>query len=326
MLKKHYIDNNSIIFAPLEGVTDSIYRQTILENYPEWDYVFTEFFRVGPQSSASTKKHLIKHIGEKIYNNKTFLDKTCFQLLASDTSEVATASNNLSELGINWVDLNIGCPAKKVNSHRGGAYLMSDHLALSKIVKAIRKNFKMNFSAKIRLGINDDSPFIDTIKMLESEGVDMITIHPRTKKQMYSGKADWSYINKACKSLSIPVIGNGDIWSISDVSKIYEQTNCHSIMLGRPALQTPWFSQSIKNKVSLDISEKKIYIMNYFLSLEKNYASAGMSSDTINKRLKAFSHYIFNNFDPPMSTNIKLLLLRSKTLIEFKAILTNYLI
>ena len=99
----------------------------------------------------------------------------------------------------------------------------------------------------------DDKTFIDCIKLFEDEGVEAITIHGRTRDQLYKGLANWSYIEQAVKTTSLPIIGNGDLWTTSDIKNIFEQTGCHSVMLGRGALKTPWMSKILK------IKDREIY-------------------------------------------------------------------
>jgi tRNA-dihydrouridine synthase len=106
----------------------------------------------------------------------------------------------------------------------------------------------------MRIGYKDDNTFLDCIKLFEDEGVQAITIHARTRDQLYKGIADWSYIKQAVQATSLPIIGNGDIWTISDVKNIFEMTGCHSIMLGRGALKTPWMAKILKNK---DLNDKE---------------------------------------------------------------------
>ena len=111
----------------------------------------------------------------------------------------------------------------------------------------------------MRIGFKDDSNFLDCIKLFEHEGVNAITIHGRTRDQLYKGVADWKYIRMAAKATSVPIIGNGDIWSVSDIQNIFDYTNCHSIMLGRVALKL----------LGRTLSKTKKNYNNDYLRLEK---------------------------------------------------------
>ena len=172
----------------------------------------------------------------------------------------------------------------------------------------------------MRIGYRDDSNFLDCIKLFESEGVDAITIHGRTRDQLYKGTADWKYIKMAAEATSVPIIGNGDIWSVTDIKNIFDYTNCHSIMLGRGALKTPWLAplfkmQSLYNEEELlEVRKKKIPL--YFSSLKEEYSKKCSQDALILKRFKSFSRNIFDDF--PQNEIVKRKFMRSHSLQEFE--------
>lgn len=318
------VPQGSLIFAPMEGITDGAYRMAIEEAFPEWNYLSTDFLRIPAQGIYSDKK-IMEHFGiEERFLEKT-IKKTSFQILTTIKSSTAEHVQKIARLGFEHIDLNVGCPSKKVNGHLGGAYLLKDLPALRQIVREIRQNFTGVFTTKIRVGYQDDQDFINILKLLEGEGVDAITLHARTRDQLYEGHANWEYIKMAVEAVSCPIIGNGDCWNLHDIQKMFEQTGCHAIMLGRGALKTPWMAtlyEEYKDQMhnlndELIHRQRKCYIDYYFHLLERNYIRKGLDSDQILRRFKCFSRYLFDDYD--QTENIKSSFLRSRELNDFKS-------
>ena len=321
---------NSLIFAPMEGITNGPYRIAVSKAFPEWDYFSTDFYRI-PTIGNTNKKSLLKHYGEKAFLKKSLRKKTSYQILTTAKAQTENAISIINEFDLHHLDLNLGCPSKKVNAHRGGAFLLQSLEELAPIIRTIRKNFKRTFTVKIRLGYKNDLLFFDLLKMFEDEGVDAITIHARTKEQLYKGKASWEYIKEAVKACSIPIIGNGDIWTIEDIIKIFDECSPYAIMVGRGALKTPWLASLYYNyKENKDflseeflLEERRSAIDLYFFELEREYLKENENETFILKRFKAFSRYLFDDF--PHSEKIKSKILRSLSLNEFKDHLNFFL-
>jgi tRNA-dihydrouridine synthase B len=317
------VPKESVMFAPMEGITDEPYRMAILEAFPEWHYLSTDFLRIPSQGQYSDKK-MLEHFGTHCFNNQKVKNKTAYQILTTAHANTAPHIERLEQLGVEHIDLNLGCPSKKVNGHKGGAYLLADLDSLRIVIKEIRNNFKNLFTAKIRIGYRNDALFIDILRLLEEEGVEAITIHGRTRDQLYEGRADWSYIKEAVNCLSIPVIGNGDCWNLEDIGKMFEETNCYGVMLGRGALKTPWMGtlfEEYKNQLNSVneeylLHERKKYLDYYFYLLERNYKKVGLPDENLLKRFKAFSRYLFDDYEGGDELRSKFL--RSRSLDEFK--------
>ncbi|MCK5074069.1 MAG: tRNA-dihydrouridine synthase family protein [Bacteriovoracaceae bacterium] len=304
---------HSIIFAPMEGITDTIYRETIMKHDPAWDYYSAEFFRI-PTVGNVKSGLIINHIGKNILEKQALLNKTIFQILATPRTQNENSSKIINELNLPWLDLNFGCPSRQVNRHGGGAKLLDSPLEIKKIVMQIRKHYNGFLSAKIRIGMNDDRNFLQILQILEDEGVELITIHARTRKQMYQEQADWSYIKNAVDKSSLPIVGNGDIKTLTDIEKIFSKTNCHSIMIGRGALKSPWIADQYKNRTKYNISEEGLFL---FQKLFVAY-SLQSSSSKARARLKQHAHYIFEN-----SPETRQQILRSQSLVEIEKIITD---
>ena len=292
-MKLKPLKTKSLFFAPMEGITSAVYRRTIHQLYPQWDYQVTDFLRV-PSQGIYPQKLLQKHWGIDPYETGDFKDKNYFQILTPDSPYLEATLANLRQLNISWLDLNLGCPSKTVNGHGGGAYLLTDLTLMRKIVSLCRKNFFHRFSCKIRLGYHDTNNFFKIIQILQDEGVELITIHGRTRDQAYQGKSNWDLIAEAVRRSQVPVVANGDVWSAQDAHKLFSYTGCFGVMAARGALQTPWLAEDFyANKISLpgEIKEK---IYTYFITLEKNYQQALWPTTTILKQLKCLCRYPFD--------------------------------
>jgi tRNA-dihydrouridine synthase B len=318
-----YLDKKALHFAPMEGITDEPYRLAMMRAYPEWDSFSTDFLRV-PTVGSFTDKKIVEHFGTKVYADQKLKNKTTFQILTSARAQTEKTVAQINGLGFHHLDLNLGCPSKKVNAHKGGSFLLSQLDSLRPIIRNIRKTFEGTFTVKMRIGYKDDSTFIDSLKMFEDEGVEAITLHARTRDQMYKGIADWDYIKRAVELSNIPIIGNGDVWTVEDIERIFKATDCHAIMLGRGALKTPWLaslyrqyadSPGMLNEDFL-LRERTKYLEEYFYLLEEQYRKHAQPEKFILSRFKSFSRNIFDDYAD--FEQVRSNFLRSTTLDEFK--------
>jgi tRNA-dihydrouridine synthase B len=290
------IHPGSLFFAPMEGITDELYRLLILKQFPEWDFVATDFLRV-PAAGHYTKDFIRHHFGETSFESSNFFEKTFFQILTSEKAFTKETVQTIHQIGFTWLDLNLGCPSKTVVSHKGGSFLLTDLPLLKLIIKVIRENFPGRFTCKMRVGFHDDKNLEDIIHLLQDEGVEAITIHARTRDDLYKGIANWEYIKRAVKIAKVPIIGNGDIWTVNDIDKILDHTGCHSVMIGRGALKTPWLAKLYKNNIKspseeIHLENLRQYFENFIFDLESHHHS----DEVILKRLKSVSRYIFDHF------------------------------
>lgn len=328
MNKFDLFPQKSLLFAPMEGITDEPYRIAMLKAFPEWDLFFSDFLRV-PTVGKVNEKLIMEHYGPRIHENPSWRKKNSFQILTTPRAQTLAVVEILESLKMHHLDLNLGCPSKKVNSHLGGAYLLSDHQSLKTILKTIRQNFTGHFTVKMRVGYRDDKNFSDSLKLIEDEGVEAITLHARTREQLYKGVADWSYIARAVNEVKIPLIGNGDIWVVEDIEDIFLKTKCHSVMFGRSALKTPWLAKLYKDYISDDahidetflLFQRKNYLDQYFEALLLEYRELNWPDNLILKRFKSFSRNLFDDYDD--FEIIRGSFLRSESLVEFQDHLAN---
>jgi tRNA-dihydrouridine synthase B len=168
------------------------------------------------------------------------------QLFGSNPETLADAARIVEETGFDTVDLNLGCPAKRVVGCNGGSGLLRDLPKIGEIFRAVRKAVSIPFTVKFRTGWNDAQIVcVELAKMAESEGLNAVALHARTREQGYSGQAQWQWIAAIEQSVSIPVIGNGDIRTPEDAAAMVAQTGCDAVMIGRAAPANPWIFRQI---------------------------------------------------------------------------------
>jgi tRNA-dihydrouridine synthase len=169
------------------------------------------------------------------------------QLFGSDPNVMAEAARMVEGLGFDLVDLNLGCPAKKVVKCNGGSGLLRDLPAIGKIFEAVRAAVKIPFTVKFRAGWSDEEIVcVELARMAESCGLAAVALHARTREMGYSGQARWEWIAAIKDAVKIPVIGNGDIRSPEDACAMVTQTGCDAVMIGRTAPSNPWIFRQIE--------------------------------------------------------------------------------
>jgi len=163
------------------------------------------------------------------------------QLLGKDPQALIRAAIRCEELGADIIDLNMGCPMPKITSKGKGAALMKDVLGTARLLRAMRQSIAVPFTIKIRGGWDDEHlNAVEVARMAEGEGIDAITVHPRTRSQRFTGKAPWVIIAEVVQAVGIPVTGNGDVHSMAEARRMVAETGCQSVMIGRGALGSPW--------------------------------------------------------------------------------------
>jgi len=227
------------VLAPMAGVTDTVFRRFI-RNLGGCGLIMTEFTSADGVLRAKDKKaKRYLHFYEDEHPISA-------QLFGSDPKVMADAARIVEDLGFDLVDLNLGCPAKKVVKCNGGSGLLRDLPAIGKIFEAVRAAVKIPFTVKFRAGWSDEEIIcVELAKMAENCGLCAVALHARTREQGYSGQARWDWIAAVKDEVKIPVIGNGDIRTPEDACAMVAQTGCDAVMIGRTAPSNPWIFRQI---------------------------------------------------------------------------------
>ncbi len=229
----------ALVLAPMDGVTDALMRRMLTRRMP-FQYCVTEFIRV---SQLVVPAHVFtKEVPELATQSCTEAGTPVgVQLLGGDPERIAQSALVAVSAGATVVDLNFGCPAPTVNRHDGGATLLQYPERIEAIVKAVRSAlpYHIPVSAKLRLGWDNSRAIYQNAERAVRGGVAWITIHGRTKMQGYSPPAYWKPIGEVKRAVPVPVVANGEIWSVEDLKRCQEETHCEHFMLGRGALADP---------------------------------------------------------------------------------------
>ncbi len=220
------------ILAPMAGITDTVFRRFI-KRLGGCGLIMTEFV-----SSEGLVRQSVRSERYLYYTEEE--RPISAQIFGAAPEHLAEAARIIEDLGFDLIDLNLGCPAKKVVKC-GGSGLLRDLNLLDGILKKIRAAVTIPFTIKIRSGWSDDEIVATRVaRMAEENGVEAIAVHPRTRLQGFSGRACWEIIQQVKASVRIPVIGNGDVFTPADAQALHDQTGCDAAMIGRAAATNPW--------------------------------------------------------------------------------------
>jgi tRNA-dihydrouridine synthase C len=228
-----------LVLAPMEGLVDDVMRD-VLTRIGGIDLCVTEFVRV--TSVLLPTRTFMRLAPELAHGGKTRAGVPVrVQLLGSDPACLAENGAKAAALGAPGVDLNFGCPAPTVNRHRGGAVLLNEPELLHQIVAATRRAVPADIpvTAKMRLGYEDKSRALECAQAIASAGADELTVHGRTKVEGYKPPAHWDWIARIREALTIPVIANGEVWTLDDYRAIRAESGCDTVMIGRGLVACP---------------------------------------------------------------------------------------
>ncbi|MEX2475390.1 tRNA dihydrouridine synthase [Marinobacter sp.] len=235
-----------IILAPMEGLVDAPIRET-LTKVGGIDRCVTEFIRV---THGMLPPRVFYKYAPELHNDSLTEAgvPVAVQLLGSDPVQMGRHGAKAAELGATQVDINFGCPAKTVNKHKGGCVLMREPELMHEIVAQVRSAVPASIpvTAKMRLGYEDRSMGVACAQALEAAGAGEIVIHARSKVDGYKPPAYWEDIAKAREAVSLPVIANGDIWSVDDYWRCRDVSGCDDVMIGRGLIARPDLARKIR--------------------------------------------------------------------------------
>lgn len=235
-----------ILLAPMEGLLDHHLRDA-LTRVGGVDRCVSEFIRVTDRQLPS---HVFRRLMPELENGSLTATGTPVraQLLGSDPACLAENAAALAALGAEGIDLNFGCPARTVNRHRGGSVLLDDPELLQEIVAAVRRAVPAGVpvSAKMRLGYRDESRMLDCARAIADGGAGELAVHARTKVDGYLPPARWDRLAMIRAAVAIPVVANGDIWTVDDARRCLEASGCEALMLGRGMVADPGLALAIR--------------------------------------------------------------------------------
>ena len=188
------------------------------------------------------------------------------QIFGSNPETLAEAARIVEETGFDTVDLNLGCPAKRVVGCNGGSGLLRDLPRIGEIFRAVRKAVSIPFTVKFRMGWNENQIVcVELARMAEGEGLNAVALHARTREQGYSGQAQWEWIAQIKQAVAIPVIGNGDIRTPEDAAAMIALTGCDAVMIGRAAPANPWIFRQIAQYTATGVYERPAMLDRYHM-------------------------------------------------------------
>jgi len=308
---------NNLFLAPIAGYSDAAFR-TICIRFGA-ALVFTEMISCEALSRGNLKTFDLLKRGEE----EKFWG---VQLFAGEIDSLSKSVNIVNSYSPTIIDLNCGCSVPKVLKTGAGAALLREPEKLYKMLRAMKNETDIPISIKIRSGWDSNSiNYLETGKVGEEAGIAMITLHPRTRAQGFSGKANWEHIKELKQALTIPVVGSGDLFSIDDIQKMFATTNCDAVMIARGAFGNPFIFRDFietrkKGKInhSLDFEERLKTALEH-LKLAISFKGEKLACKDMRKHMVAYSKGM------PGSASFRNKIVHAETLSEYEEIIKSYI-
>ncbi len=286
---RHLRVEPNLVLAPMEGVTDLTFRR-LVRRIGGTGLTVTEFI-----ASEALRRGVAR--AEMMARFDPDEHPVAIQIYGRDPEAMAEAARAIEEAGADVVDLNFGCPSKKVCAHSGGSSLLREPDLARRIVRAVRAAIAIPLTVKMRSGFdagNRNAP--DVAAMCQDEGVEAITIHWRTRADLYSGERAVDKIAEAKRRVSIPVVGNGDVVDAASARRMFDDTGVDGVMIGRGAIKNPWvFRQVFADlhglaPVVVDAEEKRRVLLAYFEAIRTEFRNDRGTLGRMKKIANYFTH------------------------------------
>jgi len=299
----------NVVLAPMEGVTDLPFRRLIRE-IGGAGLTCTEFIASEGLKRGVGKMHEMAQFDPDE-------SPISIQIYGRRPDVMAEAARIVADMGPSIIDINMGCPSKKVCAHSGGSALMKDPKLARDIIRSVRAAIDIPLTVKMRSGFDHTNRNADEIAWIaQEEGAEAIAIHWRTRSDLYGGERQIDKIHETKSKLSIPVLGNGDVLDIPSAVRMFEETGCDGVMVGRGAIRNPWsllqIAQHIRGEPVTEItaSDRRRVLLGYLDSLNGRFRS---ERGTLG-RFKKISNYFTKGL--PYGADVRVLVLRSQTIEE----------
>lgn len=239
-----------LLLAPMEGLLDAHLRAALTGAFA-YDWCVAEFVRVsGNLLPSRTYLRAVPELAT--YSRTPAAVPVRVQLLGSDPACMADNAARLLALRPAGIDLNFGCPAPVVNRHGGGAVLLDTPRVLHEVTRAVGDALRgcVPFTAKMRLGVRDTRPALDAAQALAAGGIETLVVHARTRDDGYRPPAHWAWVGRIADTVSVPVVANGEIWTVEDYLRCRAESGCRDVMLGRGAVADPFLGERIRDRLA----------------------------------------------------------------------------
>ena len=251
-----------LVLAPVAGHTDSLFRQAI-KSLGGCGLVVSELVSTEGMTRHQDRTSFLTHFEESER-------PIAIQIFGSNATRMADSAAMVEGMGADIVDVNFGCPVKKVVRQGGGSNLLRDLPLMESILRAVRKAIRIPLTVKIRSGWDHNSiNALQVLKLAEDCGVEALAIHGRTRSDLFSGHADWGIIARVKERARIPIIGNGDVFAPQDAARMFRETGVDGIMIGRGALSNPWLIHQCwdhlngRESVQVSLEERMEFVMRF---------------------------------------------------------------
>ena len=276
------------MLAPMQGLTNRGLRSLFVDLVRP-DVVFTEYVRV-------------KSSGSKVISENDRLEMTdapggvplVVQLIGADVDAMAAAAGVARDLGVEHVNINLGCPYGRMGKGSAGGKLLQDPAGLARLLAALRPEIQGSFSLKLRVGYQDPSELFSLLPLFEDSGVDFLIVHARTVVQRYSGSADHMITAEVVSRTRLPVIANGDIFTTADGLRVQEETGAAGLMLGRGAIGDPFLFQRLRGNYAAvsPPAERWTELCGYLQALSQIYQQLFCGEQQVLAKLKEILAFI----------------------------------
>jgi tRNA-dihydrouridine synthase B len=304
-----------LMLAPMQGLTNRALRNLFI-NRVRPDVVFTEYVR----AQADIQKCISDSDRQEI-ENECDTTPLVVQLIGSNIDFLVAAAVTVQELGAKHLNINLGCPYGRMTTNTAGGALLRAPADLPLMLKSLRKTIRGSFSVKVRSGYDDPSQLLSLVTMFEDCGIDFLIVHPRTVQQRFKGLADHNVTADVVRKTSLPVIANGDIWTVADGERVLSQTGAAGLMLGRGAIADPLLFERLRGNYStLSTPEQRAHeLRDYLQELFTSYQKLFCGDQQVLWKMKEVLSFIN---DPCFSKQFRKLK-KTRGLTKFSELLEN---